>query len=58
MNRQQAIKQLTETMQLTTKIIGPLNIGFDTFLQFSQLPEDTKMNMINALIKQFSNEDK
>ena len=39
MTREQAIRQLLETGELTTNLLGPLGIAFESFLQLAQRPD-------------------
>jgi hypothetical protein len=52
MTRKKAIAQLKETKQLTTAMLKPLNISFESFLRFAQLPSDKCKQIIEQLIAQ------
>jgi hypothetical protein len=49
MTRKQAIEELKRTKKLNTKMLKPLNIGFDTFLRFAQIKDK---NQSYEIIKQ------
>ena len=49
MTRKQAIAELKRTKKLNTKMLKPLNIGFDTFLRFAQIKDK---NQSYEIIKQ------
>lgn len=54
MTRKQAIKVLTETRELSTKMLKPLGIPFDHFLQFAQLPDDQAKHAISRLVEKLT----
>jgi hypothetical protein len=55
MNEKQAIEQLRETKEITTGMLEPLGIKFETFLRFSQFPSSTRKSLIAKLIDTYSN---
>ena len=50
MTRKQAVKKLTETKKLTTEMLKPLGISFDSFLTFAQLSNEKAAAMTEKLI--------
>ena len=54
MTRKQAIKQLSETGELTTAMLKPLNISFESFLRFSQLPGENAKELMKKLTTHFA----
>ncbi|KKM25248.1 hypothetical protein LCGC14_1596890 [marine sediment metagenome] len=55
LTREQAIKELSKTSVLTTAMLKSLNISFDSFLQFAQLPDQKAKEVISKLIAHFAN---
>lgn len=51
MTRKQAIKKLVETREITTGMLKPLNITFDSWLQYAQLDADKRDKIVTGLIK-------
>ena len=51
MTKKEAIQKLIENRVLTTKMLKPLNISFESFLRFSQLPKKQAETIIDQLIK-------
>jgi hypothetical protein len=50
MTRQQAIQKLKSTRQLSTGMLAPLGISFESFLQFAQLPDAKCKELVEKLI--------
>jgi hypothetical protein len=50
MTTEQAIKALKETRQLSTAMLEPLGISYESFLRFSQLPDKKADEIISGLI--------
>lgn len=50
MTRNEAIKKLKETREITTDMLEPLDIRFETFLMYSQLEQSDREDMVNLLI--------
>ena len=55
MTRVQAIDQLISTKTLTTKMLAPLEISLDSFLQCAQLDDETREILMDKLINHFKN---
>jgi hypothetical protein len=51
MTKQQALKKLRETKQLSTAMLKPLGIGFETFLRLGQLPDHKYNEMIDRYLE-------
>tara|TARA_A100001515_G_C4555340_1_gene204819 strand:+ start:879 stop:1085 length:207 start_codon:yes stop_codon:yes gene_type:complete len=56
MTKEQAIKKLTETRILSTDLLEPLGISFETFLKFAQLNRHQQGVAIRNLIIKLQNE--
>ena len=54
MTKKEAIKKLTETKILSTDLLEPLGISFETFLKFSQMNKKQQEEAINNLITKFN----
>ena len=50
LTRDQAIAKLVETRELTTNLLEPLNIAFETWLRFAQLPTERCNELTEQLI--------
>jgi len=50
MTTEEAIKTLKETRQLSTGMLEPLGISYESFLRFSQLPDKKADEIISGLI--------
>jgi len=53
MTKEQAIQKLTETKCLSTDLLEPLGISFETFLKFCRLNKKQQEESINNLIIKF-----
>ena len=51
--RQEAIKKLEETNELTTGMLEPLNIDMDSFLRFAQASKQARERVIKQLIQYY-----
>jgi len=51
MTYKQALKKLKETRELSTKLLVPLNISFESFLRYAQLSEEQQENLMDKLIE-------
>jgi hypothetical protein len=51
MTRQEALDILTETRTLSTDLLKPLRISFDSWLMFCQFTEKQQQNAIDRLLK-------
>lgn len=49
-----AMNKLTKEKTLTTEMLKPLNITFETFLRFTQLAKKDQDFLIDKLIKYFN----
>ena len=54
MTRLEAVCKLMTEKELSTDILEPLNIGFESFLKYCQLPEKTQKEIIIKLIKNYN----
>ena len=50
MTKQQALKELRETKTLTTRMLKPLGVSFETFLKYSQLTKEKREEVIREVI--------
>ena len=55
MNKQQALEKLKETNSLTTALLKPLGIGFETWLRFCQLDKAARDELTVKLISAIDN---
>ena len=53
MTKQEAVKKLRETKELTTGMLEPLSISMDSFLRLAQAPKDAQERIINLLIQYY-----
>ena len=53
MTRDQAMNRLVLTGELTTLMLSPLGIAFDSFLQLAQLDDETRVIVMAKLINHF-----
>ena len=53
MTRKKAIQLLKEKRTLTTNMLFPLGISFDTFLQFSQLDKNKTQKSVDWLVEHY-----
>lgn len=53
MTKNEAIQKLTETRELSTDLLEPLGIQFETFLRFGQLPKQRCDALIGMLIESY-----
>lgn len=52
LTKEQAVKKLKETKNLTTGLLQPLNISFESWLKYAQIEnENRQKEIINMLIK-------
>lgn len=51
MTKQTAIKRLIKTRTLTSNLLKPLNISFETFLRFSQFSKIDQAILLDKLIE-------
>ena len=52
MTKQQALEKLKETKELSTNMLNPLNISFESFLKYAQIGSEKKQKeTIEKLIK-------
>ena len=51
MTKSQAINKLIYTKELTTAMLTPLGISFETFLKYAQLDKDKRRLYLKRLIK-------
>lgn len=56
MTRQQAIKQLIETRDLSTGMLKPLGIPLEVFLRAVQFPDEKWQKFIDRAIAHYSKE--
>ena len=56
MTKEQAIQKLTSTRILSTDLLEPLGISFETFLKFAQLNKQQQEDAIRNLIIKLNNE--
>ena len=56
MTKKEAIQKLIENRALSTNLLKPLGINFESFLKLSQMPKDQAKNTIIRLIDHFENE--
>jgi hypothetical protein len=54
MTRKQAMSELSKTGNLTTDMLKPLGIRFESFLGFAQLPEENAREIILKLVGHFT----
>lgn len=50
MTKQQAIKRLTETRDISTAMLKPLGISMDSFLWLAQLSDERQRTITDKLI--------
>lgn len=50
LTRHVALEELRRTRILTTAMLKPLNVEFESFLRFSQLPLDVQARIVEQLI--------
>jgi hypothetical protein len=50
MNFKQALAELKKTRKITTGMLKPLNISFESWLRYAQMPEKQANQLINQLI--------
>ena len=53
MEKREAIQKLRESKTITTEILDPLGISFESFLSFAQKDKETRKEIIENLIKYF-----
>ena len=51
MTKQQAIEQLRASRQLTTNLLKPLNISFESFLRLAQMADDDCVRLVEELLE-------
>jgi len=51
MTYKQALKKLKETRELSTKLLVPLNISFESFLRYAQLNDAQQEKLMDKLIE-------
>ncbi|MHA2279985.1 MAG: hypothetical protein ACXAC5_03790 [Promethearchaeota archaeon] len=56
MTRKQAIEELIKTRKLNTAMLKPLNISFESFLQFAQLSDLAAEKITDKLIDKLCKE--
>jgi len=49
-SRKKAIRELVRTRQLSTAMLAPLGISFESFLRFAQLPKERADEITEKLI--------
>lgn len=53
MTRAQALAKLRETCELSTGMLEPLGIGFESWLTYCQLPDEHAKRLISKFIAHF-----
>ena len=51
MTKEEVIKELRKTKTISTEMLKVLGMSFDVWLQYAQLSEDRKQNVINKAFK-------
>jgi len=56
MTRKQVHKELLKTGELTTAMLPPLGISFESFLKFAQLDKRASQEIIRKILQKLSGE--
>ena len=54
MTFEKAVKQLNETRVLSTNLLEPLNISFESFLRLGQMSQEQKDLAVERLLKKLN----
>lgn len=54
MTKEQAIAKLTETRSLSTDLLEPLGLSFESWLRFAQQPKETCEKVVADLIEYYN----
>lgn len=57
LTKEQAIVKLTETRSLSTDLLEPLRLSFESWLRFCQQPKETREKVVADLIEYYNGDN-
>jgi hypothetical protein len=58
LTKAEAVQKLTKTRSLSTDLLEPLGLPFESWLRFAQAPEEVRTTVVNDLIAFYNADDK